>query len=74
MSRQEQIERMYNLVKTFKNGYDVTDDYGEALEGLITELVDQGIGDKDRFEVDCKIRDEFANWIGVRPIDYKEEG
>ena len=65
MSRQEQIERVYEQL------WEVPDDMRWVTA---QRVVDAGIGDFERFEVDCKIRDEFANWIGVRPKDYKGEG
>lgn len=75
MSRQEQIERIRDIIQQAddKYGDEQTWFYHQKLAEMLT---DAGIGDKDRFEIyyhdfDTKKR-EFNNII--KPIEYKEEG
>ena len=58
MSRQSEIDK---IAKIMSIGNPVTD--GQAIK-MAEHLVDNGIGTKDRFEV------EDNNWFKIIPIDY----
>ena len=57
MSRQSEIDKIDEIMKKCSLG-----DAGKKY--LATHLVDNGIGTKDRFEV------EDNNWFKIIPIDY----
>ena len=66
MSRQEQIEKIRDIMCPF-----ITDIEGYIydFDGLAKELVRQGIGDKDRFEIDGI----SPNAMAITEIKYDEE-
>lgn len=73
--RQEQIERVTEIL--YHNGATLRCGGGDRLEKckqLALLIVDEGIGDKDRFKaLTTNPGQVYKSQMYVKPIDYKEE-
>ena len=76
MSRQEQIEKISDILMNGSCGEGLGEETALKSAMLIAmHLVDAGIGDKDRFEINYTVIDgtSVKDTEVIEPINYKED-